>query len=602
MSSQVIKNRILLGRLHDFAEEFSMQHLEESKIFENFVNYVIFSRIDPEAFSDPSTFKVVDIDSGGTFGVDAFGLIVNNTLMTTADDLELQAKSKRIDARLVFIQTKRSTSFDSGEFLKFTKAVKDIFNEEGVIQESEDIAETRELISELYKPENSRFFGNTRPKCELYFITTGKETGDELSKNLIDSEIKSILSSVDEVQDVKITHINADNLIDFYAEIENKYDVNIAFDKNVPCEKISDVIQAFIGYLPVHEFLKLITGTDGGIRKNIFYENVRDFQGEENSVNTEISETLASTDMLDKFILLNNGVTIVAKNFSNLQATDYRISDYYIVNGCQTSNMIFSYKDSFSTNSPLSIPVKIIHTNSNDLISKVIRSTNRQTPVPVEAFASLEKFHKRLQDYYKAFSASSPEPLFYERRSKEFSNAEQKIERPRVVNLHGQIRSFTAVVLGEPHLILTRNPVTILRDLGQKKQIFQEDHVNAPYYFSSLLLFLYFKLQAQGKISQKYEISRYWVCWIVRMLMTKKITIGNLNSQKTESELEKIIDSFKNEETLDSTFKKACSIFESAKESYSSSNGRKRNGELVKIRDFKKEVENIMARELQGNK
>jgi len=588
MSNKIITNRILLGALAEFAGNFSLGHQEESKLFESFANYIILSKIDPEAFSDTSVFRTVDVDSGGTFGIDAFALIVNDTLITNPDDLALQRKSKRLDVRFVFIQTKRSTSIDNGDLLKFVAAVKDVFNQSLKLPESTDLEEVRELIEEVFNSDNARLFGVTRPKCELYFVTTGGPIKDDLTASMLRTEGASLADAIDEIQSATITHVNGDALLDSYAEIENRYDVDIAFDKNVPCEKIGDVEQAFIGYLPADEFLKLITGKDGELRRNVFYENVRDFQGEGNSVNAEMAETLNSPAMLDKFILLNNGVTIVARKFSNLRSTEYQISDYYIVNGCQTSNMIFRHREKFGGGSNLRVPVKIIHTTSNDLISAVIRSTNRQTPVPDEAFVSLEKFHKRLQEYYKAYSSHAPEALFYERRSKEFANLESKLERPRIVNLHSQIRSFAAVVLGHPHLIATRNPVTILRDL--KPQMFREDHEKATYYLSSLMLFLFFKLEGNGKMDGRYEISRYWICWIARMLVFSSFDIGSLNSKKTETACDAKIALLGDEAYVEGVFEKACEIFEAAKFSFAKSNGKKRNGELIKNREFRDQV------------
>jgi hypothetical protein len=592
MNNKQITNRILLATLADFANDFSIKNQAESKLFENFSNYIILSKIDPEAFSDASIFRAVDVDSGGTFGIDAFALIVNDTLITKADDLALQRNSKRLDVRFIFIQTKRSTSIDTGDILKFVAAVKDVFNQNLKLPVSSDIEKVRELIEEVFKPENSRLFGGNRPKCELYFVTAGGAIKDDLTASLIYSESQGLVEIIGEIQGATITHVGVDDLLDSYAEVENRYDVDIVFDKNVPCEKIDDVVQAFIGYLPVDEFLKLITGKDGELRRNVFYENVRDFQGDANSVNAEMSETLSSANMLDKFILLNNGVTIVARKFSNLRSTEYQISDYYIVNGCQTSNIIFRNKLSFGEGSSLRVPVKIIHTNSNDLIAAIIRSTNRQTPVPDEAFVSLEKFHKRLQDYYKAFSSIAPEALFYERRSKEFANIENTVERPRIVNLHSQIRSFAAVILGQPHLIQTRNPVTILKD--HKAEIFQEDHFKSPYYLSSLMLFLFFKLRDSGRIDGKYEISRYWICWIGRILVFKAFNVGALNSKKTDSACEDKISRLCDDAYVEEIFGEACRIFDSAKQLFSAKHGIKRNGELVKMREFRDEIKKTM--------
>ncbi|MDP1465925.1 AIPR family protein, partial [Klebsiella pneumoniae] len=47
----------------------------------------------------------------------------------------------------------------------------------------------------------------------------------------------------------------------------------------------------------------------------MFYENVRDFKGGSNAVNNEIASNLLNPNKIDKCLMLNNGVTIVAKSF-----------------------------------------------------------------------------------------------------------------------------------------------------------------------------------------------------------------------------------------------------------------------------------------------
>ena len=64
------------------------------------------------------------------------------------------------------------------------------------------------------------------------------------------------------------------------------------------------VKEAYLGILPACQFLNLVSNEDG-IIKSILYDNVRDFQGE-NDVNVEIAETLNSSEA-DKFVILNNG-------------------------------------------------------------------------------------------------------------------------------------------------------------------------------------------------------------------------------------------------------------------------------------------------------
>jgi molybdenum cofactor biosynthesis enzyme len=593
MGDKIIQNKILLGLLREFEEDFGISDNDEAKSFERLVNYVVLSKIDPEAFSEPAVFDLIDVDKASTFGIDAFALIVNDNLITDKSEIELHRKSKRLEVRFVFIQTKRSTSVDSGALLKFTAAVRNVFSNKPLVPLSDELQVAKELIDEVFKTENARLL-NKKPRCELYYATSGNAIKDAALLGVMESEEQNILAMIPEVQTVSIKHVDADFIIDSFSEIENRYSVLINFEKNVPCERIEDVEQAFIGYLPASEFLKLITGSDGNLRKNIFYENVRDFQGSENAVNTEISETLSDVAMLDKFILLNNGVTVVARSFSNIRSIQYEISDYYVVNGCQTSNMIYRFRDQVRDDLSLKVPVKFIHTTSSELITKLIRSTNRQTPVPDEAFVSLEKFHKRLQEFYRLYSSASPEALYYERRSKEFSSAEAKIEKPRIINLHAQIRSFTSIMLNEPQLVMSNNPVAILREHGGR--LFVEDHKQTPYFLSSLLLYLFHRLSIEGAVDGKYVISRYWICWIARVLCSGKLDMGLMNSLGVEKDSEAIVARLASKDFVLRLFKDAIALFDKSRGEHFAKYGRVKNAELVRLRTFRDSIKEKLAR------
>lgn len=588
MSKKTITNKILLGIMDEFSRDFQFADKEESKVFERLVSYVTLSKSDPDAFNDVSVFDLVDVDKASTYGIDTFALFVNDTLVTDKSSISVFAQAKRLDAKLVFIQTKRSTSFDTGEFLKFTSAVKNFLSDKPEIKYSEDLESAKELLSELLLPEHARIFSKKRPVCEIYFATSGSRTEESSISGVISQQEREIQEANPELDSVAIKVIDANYIIDSYDEIENKSSVTIHFEKNISCGKIDGVVQSFIGYLPIGEFLKLITGADGNIRKNLFYENVRDFQGHANSVNSEIAETLEDPSKVDKFLLLNNGITIVAKEFTNLRSSDYEVSDYYIVNGCQTSNVLFHSSPGVADQSILFVPIKIVHTTDNNVIASLIRSTNRQTPVPDEAFVSLEKFHKRLQEYYKRYSQTCFEKLYYERRSKEFSNSAERVEKPRIINLHGQIRAFTSIILGEPQLAMANNPTSILKE--HEGKMFQDDHLYAPYFLSSLLLYLFYVYSEEEKISKKYVISRYWICWIARVLLFKSLDIGQMNADKTERKCDEIVGNLSDSSYALGVFRDAAKIFEESKRVHRETHGRQRNSQLVRLKTFRDAV------------
>jgi len=114
----------------------------------------------------------------------------------------------------------------------------------------------------------------------------------------------------------------------------------------------------------------------GDIMKSAFIDNVRDFQGE-NPVNVDIARTIKEGHF-DQFVLRNNGITIVAKNIRPT-SNQYLLEDYQIVNGCQTSHVI--YENRALIRDTLLVPIKLIHTEDEDVAQAIIKSTNKQTLV-----------------------------------------------------------------------------------------------------------------------------------------------------------------------------------------------------------------------------
>ncbi len=553
-----MENKFVKGILTEFRKDFNLESIEESKAFEYLVNYLVVSKIHPEAFANISDLQQIDVDSGSTFGIDGIAIIVNNNLLLNKEDIDIYKKSRNLDIKIIFTQSKTSAVYDGGSLYKFIGAVQNFFSANPEIELTEDIKFFKKLYDTLFEHEYARFIPKDSPKCYLYFATTGKEASDSTVLGIAKQGEKTISDSIQELKEVKINLVGADYVIDTYNDIENRYDVIINFKNNLTLDRISNVEQSYIGYLNYGEFFKLITDQDKEIRRNLFYENVRDFQGSDNRVNQEISETLTVGELRDKFILLNNGITVVANYLKPLGSNDYEIRDYQIVNGCQTSTILFNHKAVLEEEDNFWIPVKFIHTIDNEVINRIIRATNRQTPVPDEAFVALEKFHKRLQEFYVAMSKDCKETLYYERRSKEYLNVENKIEKNRIINLHSQIRSFASIFLALPQLVYNNNPNEILRT--RNKLFFKDDHQYYPYFTSSYILFSFGQEINRGRIPASFGLFRHYIGLIVKVLATGKLKNPYFNSHEMKNFCNKVLSKMDNDKTRIELFKKAIEI------------------------------------------
>jgi hypothetical protein len=294
--------------------------------------------------------------------------------------------------------------------------------------------------------------------------------------------------------------------------------------------EIPGVKEAYLGLVPATEFLPLLDDGSGGILKNIFYDNVRDWQ-EYNTVNTEIKTTLESDAQRARFALMNNGVTIIAKT---LRATGnkFNIEDYQIVNGCQTSHVLFDNRGVLDD--AVVIPLRLIATDDEEVTASIVKATNRQTEVKEEQLIALSDFQKKLEAYFVTFEPA--QRLFYERRSRQY-NAVSGIEKTRIVTPPSLIRAYASSFLEEPHRT-TRTYRALLQQLG--KSIFGPQDRLEPYYYAASAHYRLEFLFRNGLLDSKYKPARYHILLAARLL-TQWTPVPRANSHEMARYCEPLI-------------------------------------------------------------
>lgn len=500
-------NKILQGMLDDFKRGSIFEKIELPKAYEYFVNYLIISKFHPDAFNDKGDLDRVIVDEKSQFGLDAIAFIVNGNLVMSKEDISIYAKSNKLDVDILFIQTKTEEKCDTGDLLKTIQATKHFLNNfDAMTEKNSNILNAKEIYDELFDFENYRHCTSQSPKCHVYFVTAANEWDKGLVNNLCTNSANEITSMISDIKSVDIQVLGREYIMDAYSEIKNRISVQINLKNCITLDRIDGVKEAYIGYLTGDDYLKIICDKNGDIRRRIFYENVRDYQGIENSVNKEIRATISAKKTRGQFILLNNGVTIITKSVTSLGANSYELSDFQIVNGCQTSNEIFNCK---SYASDILVPIKIIYTTDADIISSIVKATNRQSPVPEEAFVALNKYHKELQLLFGEYSKDMPLEMFYERRSGEEDDIKEKKGAYQVVTLHGIIRAFESVYCQNPNMVYGRNPANILK--SQNEHLFCKSHKPEVYYLASYLFVKFVSMQQSEKFSKHDYALRFYV-------------------------------------------------------------------------------------------
>ena len=543
-----MNDRILTAYLNEFVDEFGYQNISEADAFELFTGYFIVSKYSPEKFEPDE----VSTGGPGDLGVDGVGIIVNDHLIHSREDVDyFKDLLHRLDVRFVFVQAKTSPQFDGGDMGTFISGVREFF--------SSTPPATNERVLSLYDMKEHIYDRSIdmdkSPICTLYFVTTGKWQNDPTLSARIEQGKRDLLESR-LFSDVEFIPLDSDGLRTLHQEMNQRITRQIRFDKHTILPEISGVEEAYIGILPCTEYLKLITDDYGNLNRRLFYDNVRDFQGR-NAVNQEIEETIQDADQSDRFALLNNGVTIVAGDLSTVGA-NFRLRDYQIVNGCQTSHIIFNNKNQITDN--IFLPVKVIVTREGDVINQIIQGTNRQTEVKIEAFESLAPFQKQLEELYIAVGRGKRDPIYYERRSKQYD--QQNVRKDRIITLTTQIKSFVAMFLNEPH--------SVHRYYGEllnsyRARLFRESHSPMPYYLAGASLCTVERLFFRGVLTPDVRPFKYALLMAFRM-MNEPFDMPHMNNRRIDAYCQNVADILDDQGECEAAFQRAAQVIRSCRQ------------------------------------
>ena len=314
-------DRITKKLLQDFLEAQEMDTGDESSDFELFCNYSVLANEYNKTFD----VKSITVGAGADTGIDGIAIIVNGHLIEDTDEIDsLLEANGYLEVTYLFIQAKTSSNFDTKEMHAFYFGISDFFAENPKLARNEDIKKFADL-SEYLLDNASEFKYN--PVCKTFYITTGVVNEDQNISAVIDSSVAD-LESYNLFERIEAKVLGANELGKLYRRTKNPITSKFTFANKVTLPDIEGIDQSFYGVIPFSEFRKLLMDDNGNIQ-SIFDDNVRDFQGIGNLVNSNINETLNS-EFPNLFSVLNNGITIVADSIKT-SANSLTITDYQIV-------------------------------------------------------------------------------------------------------------------------------------------------------------------------------------------------------------------------------------------------------------------------------
>lgn len=514
-------DRVTKGLLKTYVDSAGLGKLGETQQFERFVTHVALSKLYEGSFS-ADDFCVGD----GVQGVDAVALSVNGALVSDFSELEeILAEGGSLRADLTFLQAKTSAKFELGDLSVFADTAASVVTSD----DSSVLPEISEMLDLLW--ENSdRFVEN--PVVRLYYVTTGKwESPEPLQKKIAQTK-RSLLDS------------NLISRADFHAwgaaevqtnwrAIDRGLKTTILFENKTTLPEMPQVEQAFLGILPASQLLELVTDEEGEIRKALFYDNVRDFQGDVD-VNADIRRTLRSSDR-SRFCVLNNGVTVVARALKTT-GDRFTLEDYQVVNGCQTSHVLYAERK-FSDG--VHVPFRLIVTADDEVARSITTATNQQTQVSKENLLALLDEQKSIEQYFNAYRADEGHRIYYERRSKQWAGSQQVRGAWRVITLRNLLQSFASMFQKVPH-----TAARYYGDLRDRAKVDVFIPAHHPAYFYSAA-YAYCKLDQffrNEQIDRRFKPARYHLLAGVRTAFTESQQVDKI--EKTEAKAERAVSSF----------------------------------------------------------
>ena len=547
-------DRITKTLVEDFLNSLDLKPGDMSRDFEKFVNYTIISKEYTKTFD----VDTVTVASGNDTGIDGVGIIVNGHLIDYVDEIDdLLEKNGYLEATYIFIQSKTSSGFNGSDINNFAFGVKDFFAEQPGLVRNEDVTKCVEISDYLLG--KAPYF-RENPICKLYFVTTGSWSEDQNHIAVIENA-KRELKAFNIFENISFFPFGANEIGKLYRQSKGSISATFIFANKVTLPDLPGITEAYYGILPFSEFKNLLVDEDDKIL-NIFDDNVRDFQGENNPVNQVIKETITG-EKSELFTVLNNGVTIVA-NSLRPSGNNFTVTDYQIVNGCQTSNVLFNQRHSEAVQK-LGIPLKLIVTQDEDIKNQITIATNSQTAIRGEQLAALSNFQRNLERYYS--SVGDIEKLFYERRAKQY-NSDSSVNKTRVITIAIQIKSFSAMYLKNPHLVTSFFGSIVKKLDTDGSQIFKQDHQHIPYYTSGLA---YYRLDSflrskniESNIDSKFKKVKFHLLMLFRLIVQPE-ELPPMNSvHKTEIYCQPILEVLRDTSNCLEKFRQATRILENA--------------------------------------
>lgn len=470
-TSNPIRDPILDARFKAFKREHLGDNRRDDEAFEHYVNYsVLASEMTTNEAVTPERVRMnVHTGGPGDRALDGAALFVQRKLATTTSDVDkvvnlVGEEHSSIDADFYFIQTTTAHSFDNAKVLKFLHGVKDFLS-----AEPEDREEFTGKARELWDVKSYllREKGNVlkrRPTLHLYYAYTGDwrmrftdEKWWQKDTNL-EASVRKMLRDISQSHpSFRFDVIDANRLLQIHEDLHERRVMAKGVDFRHRVSVPGDGRATYIGIMNCQEYIKKIAVYPDDtltLNENLFIDNVRLHLGD-TPVNKGIATSLQDETKKNEFMLLNNGITIVARRARVLEGEDHcTIYNYQIVNGCQTTHVLHENYEHLTDKT--FVPVKLVVTEDEDLIDAIVEATNTQNQVSPDQFWARDPMQRALEVYYKAQNENGRgyRELTYQRQTAAYG--ESRYEGSAVIDPTTQLMCYEAMFDQLPHVAANR--------------------------------------------------------------------------------------------------------------------------------------------------
>ncbi|PWD83640.1 AIPR family protein [Ignatzschineria cameli] len=553
--------------INSYVEEFSKQYEIESngeidahKVFEDYINNLVLS-----VYCNDPNASYLDMETGSAIGIDGIAIFVADKLITSISDVEyILDEVKKFDVSFYFIQSKTSPKFDRHSITDFLSSIRRFFDFSSVKCNILELQEFWEIAKFIFS-KATRFKG--QPKLNTFYITLSANNIDLKDPHLS----HTIGQSIQDINDLnlfepikKINFIGIQEIMTLNSKLNTELEVVIKMAKTplaYPKDQSNKVKNGYYGLIQLTEFIKILTeDIDGNkvLRRHIFDDNIRYYLGsdEKIEVNATMKEQITG-DRAYLFGMLNNGITVIADEI-NLSSEELSLKNYQIVNGCQTSNVIFEVLNDIHNNSEdIYLPIRFIATEDEETKSSIIKATNSQTTLKPEQLAALSSIQKAIEQYYETKKKSNNFDLFYERRTEQFRD--DNVQKTKIITIPLQIKSTSAMFLDLPDEVSGQYGKV---ERSTRGSLFQDNHLAFlnTYYVSGLAWYRVDRFIRTNEEGKKARRARWHLMMLLKYLLCDHNLIYKKIDRHSEEASKKIEKKLLDEEKCNSLIMQCLNI------------------------------------------